>query len=242
MSLTTSEYDSLLREYEQRQLDGEMDLRRRREEVTRDVPAIAEIEEQIVHGSVQAARLALAGNSSALDALSRTNDWLIKQKHQLLTGAGYPADYLDRRYVCPICKDTGTETVTQPDGSIVRRPCSCFRRAIIDQNVRIGDGCRIGIDDIPRQEGDFEMYSYHDGIIVINKNAVIKNRSAEGYIWKMRSTALVWVISNEHVPGFDLFQRVFLADIFHNPQHGAEVHRDMFRLADCGAVRVKYGA
>ncbi|MBQ2557858.1 MAG: ATP-binding protein [Lachnospiraceae bacterium] len=141
MSLTTSEYDSLLREYEQRQLDGEMDLRRRREEVTRDVPAIAEIEEQIVHGSVQAARLALAGNSSALDALSRTNDWLIKQKHQLLTGAGYPADYLDRRYICPICKDTGTETVSQPDGSIVRRPCSCFRRAIIDRYY-MDDGLR----------------------------------------------------------------------------------------------------
>ncbi len=52
-----------------------------------------------------------------------------------------------------------------------------IRRAIIDQNVRIGDGCRIGIDDIPRKEGDFEMYSYHDGIIVINKNALIKNGS-----------------------------------------------------------------
>ena len=50
-----------------------------------------------------------------------------------------------------------------------------IRRAIIDQNVRIGDGCRIGIDDIPRPEGDFEMYSIHDGIIVINKNAVIKS-------------------------------------------------------------------
>jgi glucose-1-phosphate adenylyltransferase len=50
-----------------------------------------------------------------------------------------------------------------------------IRRAIIDQNARIGDGCRIGIDDIPRQEGDFAMYSIHDGIIVINKNAVIKN-------------------------------------------------------------------
>jgi glucose-1-phosphate adenylyltransferase len=50
-----------------------------------------------------------------------------------------------------------------------------IRRAIIDQNARIGDGCRIGIDDIPRQEGDFPMYSIHDGIIVINKNAVIKN-------------------------------------------------------------------
>ncbi|NCC63832.1 MAG: glucose-1-phosphate adenylyltransferase, partial [Spirochaetia bacterium] len=50
-----------------------------------------------------------------------------------------------------------------------------IRRAIIDQNARIGDGCRIGIDDIPRPEGDYAMYSVHDGIIVINKNAVIKN-------------------------------------------------------------------
>jgi len=49
-----------------------------------------------------------------------------------------------------------------------------IRRAIIDQNVRIGDACRIGVDDINRPEGDFDMYSIHDGIIVINKNAVIK--------------------------------------------------------------------
>ena len=48
-----------------------------------------------------------------------------------------------------------------------------IKRAIIDQNVRIGANCRIGIDNIDRPEGDFEMYSVHDGIIVINKNAVI---------------------------------------------------------------------
>lgn len=50
-----------------------------------------------------------------------------------------------------------------------------IRKAIIDQNARIGDGCRIGIDSLERNEGDYEMYSIHDGIIVINKNAVIKN-------------------------------------------------------------------
>ncbi|MBI9096738.1 MAG: glucose-1-phosphate adenylyltransferase [Sphaerochaeta sp.] len=50
-----------------------------------------------------------------------------------------------------------------------------IRKAIIDQNARIGDGCRIGIDDIPRQEGDFAMYSIHDGIIIINKNGIIKS-------------------------------------------------------------------
>ncbi len=48
-----------------------------------------------------------------------------------------------------------------------------IKRAIIDQNVRIGSNCRIGIDNIKRPEGDFEMYSVHDGIIVINKNAII---------------------------------------------------------------------
>jgi glucose-1-phosphate adenylyltransferase len=48
-----------------------------------------------------------------------------------------------------------------------------IRRAIIDQNARIGDGCRIGIDDIQRIEGDYSNYSIHDGIIVIHKNAII---------------------------------------------------------------------
>jgi glucose-1-phosphate adenylyltransferase len=48
-----------------------------------------------------------------------------------------------------------------------------IRRAIIDQNARIGDNCRIGIDDIERAEGDYANYSIHDGIIVIHKNAII---------------------------------------------------------------------
>ena len=48
-----------------------------------------------------------------------------------------------------------------------------IRRAIIDQNARIGDGCRIGIDDIVREEGDYANYSIHDDVIVIHKNAVI---------------------------------------------------------------------
>ncbi|MDD3941239.1 MAG: glucose-1-phosphate adenylyltransferase [Sphaerochaetaceae bacterium] len=54
---------------------------------------------------------------------------------------------------------------------------SIIRRAIIDQNARIGDGCRIGIDDIHREEGDYANYSIHDGIIVIHKNAIIPHGS-----------------------------------------------------------------
>jgi len=52
-----------------------------------------------------------------------------------------------------------------------------IKRAIIDQNARIGDGCRIGIDDIPREDVDKDMYSIRDGIIVIRKNAIIPDNT-----------------------------------------------------------------
>ena len=52
-----------------------------------------------------------------------------------------------------------------------------IRKAIIDQNVRIGDYCRIGIDDIPRQNGHFVGYSIVDGIMVIAQDATIPSRT-----------------------------------------------------------------
>ena len=48
-----------------------------------------------------------------------------------------------------------------------------IRKAIIDQNARIGDGCRIGIDSFDRQDGEFGNYWIRDGIIIIPKNAII---------------------------------------------------------------------
>ncbi len=50
-----------------------------------------------------------------------------------------------------------------------------IRKAIIDQNVRIGDGCRIGVDSIERVDGDYGHYWISDGIIVIQKNSIIPN-------------------------------------------------------------------
>ena len=48
-----------------------------------------------------------------------------------------------------------------------------IRGAIIDKNVRIGEGCRIGIDDVRRADGNFGHYYIVDGIIVIPKNTVL---------------------------------------------------------------------
>jgi glucose-1-phosphate adenylyltransferase len=65
------------------------------------------------------------------------------------------------------------------DNETARRPNvgighGCIiKRAIIDKNARIGDNCRIGIDSLPRQDGDFETHSIRDGIIVIPKDAIL---------------------------------------------------------------------
>ena len=45
--------------------------------------------------------------------------------------------------------------------------------AIIDKNARIGNSCRIGIDEKPRADGDYGNYHIVDGIIVIPKGAEI---------------------------------------------------------------------
>ncbi len=52
-----------------------------------------------------------------------------------------------------------------------------IKKAIIDQNTRIGNGCRIGVDDLPREDVDKEMYSIRDGIIVIRKKAIIPDNT-----------------------------------------------------------------
>jgi glucose-1-phosphate adenylyltransferase len=48
-----------------------------------------------------------------------------------------------------------------------------IKGAIIDKNARIGEGCRIGIDNINRSDGNYENYSIVDGIIVVPKNSVL---------------------------------------------------------------------
>jgi glucose-1-phosphate adenylyltransferase len=47
------------------------------------------------------------------------------------------------------------------------------RRAIIDKNARIGEVCRIGVDNLEREDGDYDNYHIREGIIVIPKYAVI---------------------------------------------------------------------
>jgi glucose-1-phosphate adenylyltransferase len=76
------------------------------------------------------------------------------------------ADY----YESEIQKQQNTEA-RLPNVGIGRG--TIVKGAIIDKNACIGEGCRIGIDDLNRTDGNYGHYYIVDGIIVIPKNAVL---------------------------------------------------------------------
>ncbi len=124
MTLSDSQCQTILREYDElRQLHRDIQ-RQRKEEVYSLLPDLEEIDQQLVQGSMQAAKQALQGNPSLLDDLEVKNRALIAQKAALLRQAGFPEDYLELPYRCPLCHDTGTYQ---------HAPCKCFRHAVISR-------------------------------------------------------------------------------------------------------------
>ncbi len=123
MPLSNSQYDALMREYDQRQLNAQHDAEARRRELDEKIPALSEIDSEIASSGMEAARLLLSGDPSAKDALHEKIAALKAKKEELILAAGYPADYLLPKYVCSDCHDTGY---------IGNHRCHCFTQAAIN--------------------------------------------------------------------------------------------------------------
>ena len=69
MALSNSQYEQLMRMYEQRQLDNEWRLQRRYEEVYARIPRLQELDHTISSLSLRKARCLLDGDHQALSDL-----------------------------------------------------------------------------------------------------------------------------------------------------------------------------
>lgn len=123
MALNNSQYDAIMREYEDRQTRNRHLVEERTAEVYAKVEGYRELSESIAAISVSQGKKLLEGDEHALEDLRTSIKNLSSMKEQLLTGAGYPADYLDPVYGCPDCKDTGYINGVK---------CHCFKQAVID--------------------------------------------------------------------------------------------------------------
>lgn len=87
------------------------------------IPRLAQIRREIAALGLKKARLLLgAGDGEDFD-LEAAIGALSKERRALLSDHGFPADYLELHYDCPVCKDTGY---------VNGEKCSCFRKAAVD--------------------------------------------------------------------------------------------------------------
>ncbi|NLK74072.1 MAG: ATP-binding protein [Clostridiales bacterium] len=123
MALKKDKYNQIVREYDNRQLKNKHELDMRRKEVFEAVPELKQLEHDMISLSAQCGRLAVMGDSSSLDKLKTQSLDLQARQIELLVSNGYPADYLELRYHCDTCKDTGFV-----DGE----KCNCYKQAVAD--------------------------------------------------------------------------------------------------------------
>lgn len=123
MALKNFQYNTILREYDNRQLKNKYALDIRVAKVYKEIPELQEIDDKIVAGSIADTKKLLMGDETALDKLKETNLDLTMRKIELLCEHGYSPDYLSLNYTCIDCKDTGY---------IENKKCHCFKQAIVD--------------------------------------------------------------------------------------------------------------
>lgn len=123
MSLTNSQYDAIMREYDQIQLRNRQILAERTKEVEQAIPDYDRACAEIASLSVEYGKQYVSGEITNLDEYHRKMNELSYRKKKHLEEAGFPCDYLEPVYTCPDCKDTG-----YVDG----KRCLCLEKRIIN--------------------------------------------------------------------------------------------------------------
>lgn len=123
MALTNSQYDEIMHDYENRRAFHRNELNMRIKEIEEHVPGYLVLSQSTGSISADFGRRLLLGEKLTKEHLHEMLADVSNQKKKLLKEAGYPEDYLEMKYDCPICHDTGY---------VDNQKCSCFRQRIIE--------------------------------------------------------------------------------------------------------------
>lgn len=145
MALSNSQYDSILRLYQRTQLNRKHELDQRKREIYEKIPAVKEMNDTISSAALKSGRELLAGDESAVTKLKKTIEGLKEEREVLLMAYGYPADYLEMRYTCADCQDTGYQN---------GKKCHCFRQKEIELLYS-----QSNLKEVLKRE-NFETFSY----------------------------------------------------------------------------------
>lgn len=124
MPLSNSQYDNLIREYNDKQIRNRHILDKRKKDIYERCPRIREIENEISTTAISCAMKMFNDDPNALSEMHAKIGALKAEKDKLFDGMNLPHDYLSvPPYDCPDCKDTGY---------IDNKRCHCFKQRAID--------------------------------------------------------------------------------------------------------------
>lgn len=146
MSLTSMQYDEIIRSYNRQQLQNKREQNERIAEVYEQLPRIKEIHDEIASLSLQTTKQLLLNPEGDMitdykNAITKLQD----EKESLLKRYGFTNHYLEIHYRCKDCQDTGY---------IDSKKCHCFKAFEIDILYQ-----QSNIKNLLKQE-NFENFSF----------------------------------------------------------------------------------
>lgn len=125
MGYNKNNFKRIRQEYATKHLVAENAAQMREREVHSLLPDVAQIDRRLAGTGLAlmgAALLPEGEQHAKLEALRAENEALLARRGDLLAAAGFPRDYTDVKYDCPLCGDTGYVGI---------RMCECMRRDLI---------------------------------------------------------------------------------------------------------------
>ena len=129
--MTNDILNSLLRDYERKKLNAELDLERRKDLIYKLIPRLLEIDTELNSLGIQSAKSILFSPEKKdfyLNDLNKKIKDLKYEKEFILIKNGYSKDYFEPFYECKLCNDTGFVT----DENFKTSMCSCLKQKLLN--------------------------------------------------------------------------------------------------------------
>ncbi len=123
MAYKKSVYEKAGQRLEVRRKKAEDDLQKRRSAALLKCPELAEVEREMADCALKAVKAIGLGDDAEKQVIGISKKSLEAQqkRKELLKSAGFPEDYLEAKYTCPVCRDTGFH-----DGYY----CECYKKLV----------------------------------------------------------------------------------------------------------------
>ena len=125
MARVNPAYTRIREEYATKYLIAREEADLRRAEVHLAIPEVAEIDRALGRTGLSLMEASMQGDDvqARIAAVRKTNEELRRTRAELLAAHGYPADYTEARYECPLCNDSGF---------LDTKMCGCMRKKLIE--------------------------------------------------------------------------------------------------------------